>query len=144
MTIAILNGPNLNMLGLRDAAVYGSQTLGDVKDLCAARCAEHGLDLDFFQSNSESALIEKIQESRRAQALIINAGAYSHTSIALRDALELMEGPIIEVHISNIHARETFRHHSHISAIATGLIVGLGVKGYGLAIDAAAEMIAGR
>ena len=141
MKIAVLNGPNLNMLGHRDPDTYGQETIQDIEALCAARCSAHGFSLDFFQSNYEGALVEKIQASRDAAALIINAGGYSHSSIALHDALEILTVPIIEVHISNIHAREGFRRHSYVSLQATGLIVGLGAKGYGLAIDAAAGLL---
>ncbi len=142
MKLVILNGPNLNLLGSRDPAVYGSQTLADVEADCAAACAQHGFDLDFFQSNSEGTLVDKIQVSRDAAGLIINPGAYSHTSIAIHDALEVLGCPIIEVHLSNIHAREEFRHKSYVSRLATGVIVGLGAAGYGLAIQAMAQRLA--
>ena len=142
MKLVILNGPNLNLLGSRDPAVYGSQTLTDVEADCAAACAQHGFDLDFFQSNSEGTLVDKIQASRDAAGLIINPGAYSHTSIAIHDALEVLGCPIIEVHLSNIHAREEFRHKSYVSRLATGVIVGLGAAGYGLAIQAMAQRLA--
>ena len=141
MKLVILNGPNLNLLGSRDPAVYGSQTLADVEADCAAACAQHGFDLDFFQSNSEGALVDHIQASRDAAGLIINPGAYSHTSIAIHDALEVLTCPIIEVHLSNIHAREEFRHKSYVSRLATGVIVGLGAAGYGLAIQALAQRL---
>ena len=142
MRIAVLNGPNLNVLGQRDPKLYGAQTLDEVEALCRSRCQDKGFELDFFQSNFEGALVEKIQQCRDAAALIINPGAYTHTSIAIHDALELLTCPIIEVHISNIHAREAFRATSYVSKQATGLIVGLGVNGYALAIEAAAELIA--
>ena len=142
MKLAILNGPNLNMLGSRDPKLYGHETLDDVRALCQVQCDIHGFTLDFFQSNHEGALVDKIQQSRDAAALIINAGAYTHTSIAIHDALEILQCPIIELHLSNIHARESFRHHSFISKQATALIVGLGAKGYGRAVDAAADLIA--
>lgn len=141
MRIGILNGPNLNMLGSRDVAIYGSTTLSQVEALCAERCAQHGFDLDFFQSNHEGALVDQIQAWRGHAGLIINAGALSHTSIAIPDALELADGPIVEVHISNIHGREPFRHHSFISSVATGLIVGMGANGYALAIDGLAAQL---
>ena len=144
MKIAVLNGPNLNLLGERDPAVYGTTTLADLQALCLERCQAHGFDLDFFQSNHEGALVDKVQDSRSAAALILNAGAYTHTSIALHDALEVVTAPIFEVHLSNIHAREPFRAQSYISKQATGLIVGLGPKGYGLAIDAAADLVAAK
>lgn len=141
MKLVILNGPNLNLLGSRDPAVYGSQTLADVEADCAAACAQHGFELDFFQSNSEGTLVDHIQASRDAAGVIINPGAYSHTSIAIHDALEVLTCPIIEVHLSNIHAREEFRHKSYVSRLATGVIVGLGAAGYGLAIQALAQRL---
>jgi len=142
MTLVVLNGPNLNMLGARDPQIYGAHTLKDVEALCQERAQAHGLALDFYQSNHEGALVDKIQASRGAVGLVINAGALSHTSIAIHDALELVEAPIIEVHISQVYRRETFRHKSYVSAVATGLIVGLGIAGYGHAIDAIAAHIA--
>ena len=141
MKLSILNGPNLNMLGHRDPDIYGPGTLEDIRVSCQQKCDTHGFEMDFYQSNHEGELIEKIHTSLDAAAMIINPGAYSHTSIALHDALELLTYPLIEVHISNIHAREAFRHHSFITKLATGLIVGLGIKGYRLAIDAVAELI---
>lgn len=141
MKLGILNGPNLNMLGSRDTAIYGSQTLADIEALAGERCAHHGFELDFFQSNHEGALVDQIQAWRTHAGLIINAGALSHTSVAIHDALELVSGPIIEVHISNIHRREDFRHHSFISSVATGLIVGMGANGYALAIDGLAAQL---
>jgi 3-dehydroquinate dehydratase-2 len=132
--VFVLNGPNLNMLGLREPAIYGAATLKDIE----ARCRQHakglGLTVDFRQSNIEGELVSWIQEAReKASAIAINAGAYTHTSIALRDACAELRAPLIEVHISNVHAREDFRHHSYLSAVATGVIVGLGVQGYLLA-----------
>ena len=144
MKIAILNGPNLNMLGQRDPGLYGTTTLAEIETLCTRRCATHGFDLDFFQSNCEGALVDKVHASRDCAALIINAGAYTHTSIALHDALQLIAAPILELHLSNIHRRESFRRRSYISLVATGLIVGLGANGYGLAIDAVADLLATR
>lgn len=145
-TALVLNGPNLNLLGTREPAVYGAQTLADVEALCAARCAEHGYALDFRQSNHEGVLVDWIHEAGRAWAagtlagVVFNAGAYTHTSIALHDAIKGSGVPVIELHISNVHAREPFRHHSYISPAARGIIVGLGVAGYALAISALAEL----
>ena len=141
-TALVLNGPNLNLLGTREPAVYGAQTLADVEALCRAACAAQGLNLDFRQSNHEGVLVDWIHEAGRAFAagtlagVVFNAGAYTHTSIALHDAIKGTGVPVIELHISNVHAREAFRHHSYISPAARGVIVGLGVAGYALAIQA--------
>ena len=141
-TVIVLNGPNLNLLGTREPHVYGSHTLADVEQLCAAACATHGFKLDFRQSNHEGELVTWIHEAGRLHAagelagVILNAGAYTHTSIALHDAIKGTGIVLIELHISNVHAREEFRHHSYISPAARGIIVGLGVKGYPLAIEA--------
>ena len=138
MHILILNGPNLNLLGEREPAVYGHTTLADIERACRQRAEALGASTDFRQSNAEGVLIDWIHEARRAaDALIINAGAYTHTSIAIMDALLALSIPVIEVHLSNIFRRESFRHHSYISQAATGLICGLGAKGYELAIEAA-------
>ena len=143
-TALVLNGPNLTLLGTREPAVYGAQTLADVEALCRTACAAHGFALDFRQSNHEGVLIDWIHEAGRAQAAgtlagaVVNAGAYTHTSIALHDAIKGSGVAVIEVHISNIHAREAFRHRSYISPVARGVIVGLGVAGYALAIGALA------
>lgn len=143
-TALVLNGPNLNLLGSREPAVYGAQTLADVEALCREACAAHGFALDFRQSNHEGVLIDWIHEAGRVQAagtlagVVLNAGAYTHTSIALHDAIKGAGVQVIEVHISNVHAREAFRHHSTISPVARGVIVGLGVAGYALAIAALA------
>lgn len=135
--VLILNGPNLNMLGMREPEVYGSTSLADIEKNCAAYANKLGLTIDFRQSNHEGELVDWIQDARgKFDAIIFNPGAYSHTSIALRDALPVFDGTIIEVHISNIHARERFRHHSHVSAVADGVICGLGVMGYNLALTA--------
>ena len=140
--IVILNGPNLNLLGKRQPEIYGPETLADVEARCRTLAGELGLDLDFLQSNAEHVLIDWIQEARElAQGLIINPAAYSHTSIAIMDALKMCEFPILEVHISNIHAREAFRHHSHVSAIAAGVIAGFGTHGYLLALLHMAHLI---
>lgn len=145
-TVFVLNGPNLNLLGTREPAVYGAQTLADVEQICAAACARHGLALRFHQSNHEGALIDWIHEAGRLQAagelagLVLNAGAYTHTSVALADAVKGTGVTLIELHISNVHAREAFRHHSYLSAVARAVMCGFGVAGYGLAIDALAQM----
>jgi 3-dehydroquinate dehydratase II len=142
-TVFILNGPNLNLLGTREPEIYGTTTLADIKIMSVEAAKTHGLGIDFRQSNSEGELVDWIQEARaKAAAVIINGAAYTHTSIAIPDALSAFEGPIVEVHISNIHQRESFRHHSYISAIADGVIVGLGAEGYLLAIAAVAKTLA--
>ena len=143
--ILVLNGPNLNLLGAREPATYGSATLADIEALCAVETKAHGLDLDFRQSNHEGELVTWIQEARGSVAgLVVNPAAYSHTSVAIHDALRLLDVPIIEVHLSNIHAREAFRHHSYVSAVATGVICGLGPMGYRVAIIALAEKLTTR
>lgn len=145
-TIFVLNGPNLNLLGSREPAVYGSHTLADVQALCAAECAKFGLELDFRQSNHEGVLVDAVQEAGRAQTagklsgMVLNAGAYTHTSVALHDAIKGSGVTAIELHISNVHAREAFRHHSYLSPAVKGVIAGFGVAGYGLAIAALAGM----
>ncbi|NQW92800.1 MAG: type II 3-dehydroquinate dehydratase [Polaromonas sp.] len=145
-TILVLNGPNLNLLGTREPAVYGSQTLADVEALCAAECVRHGFKLDFQQSNHEGELVDAIQAAGRAQAagtlagVVFNAGAYTHTSVALHDAIKGAGVTVIELHISNVHAREAFRHHSYLSPAAKGVMAGFGVKGYALAIEALTGM----
>ena len=142
-TIFILNGPNLNLLGTREPDVYGATTLGDIETACRTVAARHKLDVDFRQSNSEGELVDWIQEAGRSAAgLILNAGAYTHTSVALLDALKAADIPIMEVHLSNIFAREPFRHHSYVSPAATGVICGLGAVGYELAIDAIGSIVA--
>ena len=139
--ILILNGPNLNALGRREPAVYGAETLAYVETMCRSAAKQAGFELDFRQSNSESELIGWIQEAGDDfDAVIINAGAYSHTSIAILDALRLLSAPVIEVHLSNIYQREAYRHHSYISAAARGVICGFGPHGYVLAIEAAARL----
>ncbi|MDP9869531.1 MULTISPECIES: type II 3-dehydroquinate dehydratase [Streptosporangium] len=145
-SVHILNGPNLNLLGTRRPEVYGTTTLAAVEDLCHEEAARLGLDVVFRQSNHEGRLIDWIHEAgARVKAgevigAVFNPGAYTHTSIALHDAIEGTELPVIEVHISNVHRREAFRHHSYISPVARGTIVGLGVDGYRLAIDALHRM----
>jgi 3-dehydroquinate dehydratase-2 len=137
--ILILNGPNLNLLGTREPATYGSETLSDVEAACERLGAELDFEVSTFQSNHEGALVDKIQEAgREATGVVFNPGAYSHTSIALRDAISGSGALVVEVHISNIHARERFRHHSHITPVAKGMICGLGTEGYLLAIRALA------
>lgn len=139
--ITILNGPNLNLLGKRQPDIYGSETLADVEASCRTAVEAAGFELRFHQSNAEHQLIEWIHEAREAceaQAgnggIVINPAAYSHTSVAILDALNAFDGPVIEVHISNIHKREAFRHHSFVSARADGVIAGCGVEGYVLAV----------
>jgi 3-dehydroquinate dehydratase II len=140
--IAVLNGPNMNMLGLRQPHIYGAATLDDVESLCAEAAEQLGLAIDFRQTNGEGELISWIQECRgRAQGIVINPAGYTSTSIALLDALLAVELPVIEVHISNIHRREEFRHHSFVSKAATGVICGLGVRGYALALTAMADLL---
>ena len=142
-TVLIINGPNLNMLGVREPEVYGSDTLGDIEAACAERAEALGLAIDFRQSNLEGELVTWIQEARTAQdGIILNAGAYTHTSIAILDALQSSDLPVIEVHLSNIFRRESFRHHSYVSLAATGVICGFGAQGYLLALDAMARLIA--
>jgi len=141
-TVVVLNGPNLNLLGERDPEVYGRETLADVEALCAKAAAEAGLALDFRQSNHEGVLVDAIHEVRSSAAgIVVNAGALTHTSISLRDALAAVSVPVIEVHISNVHAREAFRHHSYLSAVADGVIVGCGTQGYALAIARIAGLV---
>ena len=143
-TVFILNGPNLNLLGVREPSIYGRDTLGDVEERCTARAAALGLEIDFRQSNHEGQLVDWIQEAREsADGIILNAGALTHTSVALLDALSAADLPVIEVHLSNIFRRESFRHHSYVSLAANGVICGLGAQGYELALDAIASLIEG-
>ena len=140
--ILIINGPNLNLLGEREQSQYGNKDYKYLKDICSKRCKELNLDLDLFQSNVEGEIVNIIQDSRKnCKGIIINAGAYTHTSVAIRDALDVFKKPIIELHISNIYNREEFRHKSLISGIATGGIFGLGLNGYILAINAMQELL---
>lgn len=137
--ILILNGPNLNMLGMRQPEIYGHQTLADVEESCKAYADALGMEVDFRQSNHEGELVTWIQEARgTVDGVIINAAAYTHTSVAIQDALMLLEVPVIEVHLSNIHKREAFRHHSYVAAAAKGMIAGFGPRGYVMALDALA------
>ncbi len=140
--VLVLNGPNLNMLGIREPKTYGSQTLADVEALCTAEGKALGLTVECRQSNREGELCEWIQDAYgKVDGIVINPGGYSHTSVAIRDALSAVGIPTIEVHLSNIHAREEFRHHSFVSAVAVGVICGLGATGYRLALQALAERL---
>ena len=140
--IYVLNGPNLNLLGTREPAVYGRDTLDDVRRRTETRAQSLGLKIDFRQSNHEGELVTWIQEAKTAaQGIIINAGGYTHTSIAMLDALQAAELPVIEVHLSNIFRREAFRHHSYMSLAAKGVICGFGARGYELAVEAMADHI---
>jgi 3-dehydroquinate dehydratase II len=140
--VLILNGPNLNLLGKRQPEIYGHATLADVEAECRKLASDLKLDLNFKQSNAEHQLIDWIHEAREKTAgIIINPGAYSHTSIAIFDALNTYDGPVMEVHISNIHKRESFRHHSYVSARAEGVIAGCGVEGYQLALRRLATLL---
>jgi len=140
--VVVLNGPNLNLLGKRQPEIYGRKTLADVEAYCRRVGAELGLDIEFRQSNREYEIIDWIHEARgRAAGVVINPAAFTHTSVAILDALHAFEGPIIEVHISNVHNREAFRHHSFVSAVASGVIVGCGTQGYGLALQRMAALI---
>lgn len=141
-TVLVLNGPNLDRLGRREPEVYGSTTYAELVAAIEAQAADLGLEAVVRQSNSEGQLIDWLHAAADAgDPVIINAGAFTHTSIALRDACAELKGPLIEVHISNVHAREEFRHHSYLSAVATGVIVGLGVQGYLLALRYVAESL---
>jgi 3-dehydroquinate dehydratase II len=143
--IAILNGPNLNLLGTREPEIYGRQTLAEIEAECRRFAEGKGLEIEFRQSNHEGELIDWIQQARgAAAALIINPAGFTTTSIAILDALKMFEGPIVEVHLSNIHQREPFRHRSYVSLAATGVICGLGARGYLLALDAIIDLIAKR
>jgi len=134
--VLVLNGPNLNLLGKRQPEIYGRTTLDEIADGLRTRATAASIELDFRQSNHEGQLVDWIQEAREtASAIIINPAAYTHTSVAILDALSAFEGPIVEVHLSNIHKREAFRHHSYVSGVATGVICGLGARGYELALD---------
>ena len=141
-TVFILNGPNLNLLGVRDPSVYGHDTLADIEERCLARAAALDLQIDFRQTNHEGQLVDWVQEAREsAEGIVLNAGALTHTSVAVLDALSAAGLPIIEVHLSNIFRRESFRHHSYVSLVANGVICGLGAQGYELALEAIASLI---
>jgi 3-dehydroquinate dehydratase-2 len=138
----VLNGPNLNLLGTREPTLYGAATIDDLEALCAETAEALDLSIDFRQTNHEGELITWVQECRdKARGIVINPAGYGHTSVALMDALLAVELPVIEVHLTNIHAREDFRHTSLVSRVAQGVICGLGIRGYGLALTALAEMI---
>jgi len=145
-TVFVLNGPNLNLLGTREPQIYGAQTLADVQELCERAAAANGLALDFRQSNHEGELLDWIHEAGRLQAagklagVILNAGAYTHTSMALMDAIKATGVTLIELHISNVHAREEYRHKSWISPVAKAVMAGFGVNGYALAIAGLAQL----
>ncbi len=141
-TVYVINGPNLNLLGTREPEIYGRTTLADIEQLCRAAAQPHGFAIEFRQSNHEGELVNWIQEAaaKRAAGIVINAAGYSHTSIAILDAVAACAAPVIEVHITNIHAREDFRHTSHVSRVATAVICGFGPLGYALAISGLAAM----
>jgi 3-dehydroquinate dehydratase-2 len=144
-TVWVLNGPNLNLLGEREPDTYGGESLADIEKRCAKAAKKAGMGLEFRQTNHEGELVAWIQEARESAAgLAINAGAYTHTSVAVHDALRLLTIPIVEVHLSNIFAREEFRHHSYVSAAATGVICGFGGDSYLLALQALAAIISGQ
>jgi len=141
-TLFILNGPNLNLLGLRQPEVYGVDTLADIEAACRDRAKDYGLDVVFRQTNHEGELVTWIQEARtEAEGVLINAGAYTHTSVALLDALLAVDVPVIEIHLSNIFKREAFRHHSYVSPAAQGVICGFGINSYLLGLDAMARLL---
>ena len=142
--IWVLNGPNLNLLGTREPAVYGSATIADVEAACRQAAQAHDAEIDFRQSNHEGELIDWLHEAGAEPAgtvagIVLNAGAYTHTSVALHDAIKAIFPPVIEVHLSNVHAREPFRHHSYLSPACAGIVVGFGVAGYAMAIDGLAR-----
>jgi len=141
--IAIINGPNLNMLGQRQPEIYGTQTLADIEALCRKEAEGLGFSVDFFQANGEGAIVDKIQSCAEGgtAAVIINAAAYTHTSVAIADALAALDIPVVEVHLSNIYRRESFRHHSYISPLAAGVICGFGAESYVLALHAAKNLL---
>lgn len=141
--VAVINGPNLNLLGTRQPEIYGTDTLSDIEARCRTTADEQGLDIDFRQSNHEGAIVDAIQELRGvASGFLVNAAAYTHTSVAIRDALATCDAPLVEVHLSNVHAREPFRHHSYLSDIAEAVIVGCGPLGYEFALIALAQRLA--
>ncbi|MBZ0165150.1 MAG: type II 3-dehydroquinate dehydratase [Notoacmeibacter sp.] len=142
-TVFVLNGPNLNLLGKRQPEIYGHETLADVEAQCLATAKVNGLAIRFHQSNAEFQIIDWIHEARETAAgIIINPAAFTHTSVAILDALNAFEGPVLEVHISNVHKREAFRHHSYVSLRADGVIAGFGVQGYTLALQRMADLLA--
>lgn len=140
-TIAVVNGPNLDFLGSREPEIYGNETLADVEQRCRDSAVAAGVHVRFYQSNREGALVEHLHDLIGAvDGLVLNAAAYTHTSVAIRDAVQLLDVPLVEVHISNVHARETFRHASYLSDIAAGVIVGCGTQGYEFAIQRLATL----
>ena len=140
-TIHVLNGPNLNLLGLREPEIYGHTTLADIESTLKPIAKSAGYDLTLAQSNHEGGLVDLIQAARQAAGIIINPAAYTHTSVAVCDALKMAEGPVIELHLSNPHARESFRHHSYVSPVATGIIAGFGAAGYEHAMAAMLRLL---
>ena len=143
--IHVLNGPNLNLLGLREPKIYGSTTLADIEASLQAIAAPQGFDIRLRQTNYEGELVTHIQEARTGAAgVIINPAAYSHTSVAVHDALKMLSVPIIELHLSNPHAREAFRHHSYVSPVATGIVAGLGAMGYETALTAMMRLVSAK
>ena len=142
-TVYVLNGPNLNLLGTREPKTYGHATLGDVETLCREAADRRKLAIEFRQSNHEGEIVDSIHEAgaKKAIGIVINAGAYTHTSVAIRDAIAAVDVPVVEVHISNVFARERFRHHSHIAPVAQASLCGFGIEGYALAIEGLAAMI---
>lgn len=144
-SVLILNGPNLNLLGTRQPEIYGRESLADIEDLCRSHAATLGLAMDFRQSNMEGDLVTWIQEAKGTHdGIVLNAAAYTHTSVAILDALMAVGLPCVEVHLSNIHQRDAFRHHSYVSRAATGMICGFGSHGYVLALDALCRLIEGK
>lgn len=144
-TILVLNGPNLNLLGTREPEKYGTATLADVEQLAQDAGAAYGVDVECFQSNHEGALVDAIHAARgKALGIVLNAGAYTHTSVAIRDAITAVQLPAVEVHITNVHAREPFRHHSYLSDISSAVIAGAGIIGYRFAVEYLAELHSGR
>lgn len=142
LPIYILNGPNLNLLGVREPKVYGTTTLPQIEKMCADQAKSHGLSIVFRQSNREGEIVDHLQEARTSgSAVIINPAGYGHTSIAILDSIQALEIPVIEVHLSNIHRREPYRNHSYASKGATGIVMGLGAQGYLRAVDAVAEIL---
>ena len=140
--ILVANGPNLNLLGTREPGLYGAATLADAETLCAEAGQRLGLEIDFMQSNHEGALVDAVQAARgAAQGIVINPAAYTHTSVAIADALRAVELPVVEVHISNVHAREEFRKHSYVSPVAAAVIAGAGLNGYRFAIEHLASLL---
>ena len=144
MNILLLNGPNLNLLGDREPEIYGATTLTDIERALAHRAGEYGAELAAFQTNHEGEAIERIHAARgEVDAIIVNPAAWTHTSVALLDALNAFEGPVVEVHLSNVHQRESFRHHSYVSKRADGVIAGLGAYGYAAALDFVVQRLGG-